>query len=206
MSEKEPQEQEEKKKPRLKKELLDWGILILVFAVIYGTGLNKPIAAKLQQALLWTGIIQPNTTLDESTFQKAEFNVPLLTLDGKQASLKDLEGKVIFMNQWATWCPPCIAEMPNIQGLYESLDNENVAFVMLSLDEDKEAAQKYIANQGFTFPVYFYNGRRPGVYNSSVVPTTFIISPDGMIVSKKLGMANYNTTTFKEFLSKLSES
>ena len=194
------------KKSKLKRELIDWGILILIAAVLYGTGLNKPIAAKLQQALLWTGIIQPNTSLNESEFKKADFNVPLLTLDGEEANLKDLEGKVIFMNQWATWCPPCIAEMPNIQGLFESLDNDDVAFVMLSLDEDKKAAQQYISDQGYTFPVYFYNGRRPGVYNSSVVPTTFIISPQGMIVSRRLGMANYNTDTFKEFLANLSDS
>ena len=194
------------KKSKLKRELIDWGILILIAAVLYGTGLNKPIAAKLQQALLWTGIIKPNTSLNESEFEKADFNVPLLTLDGEEANLKDLEGKVIFMNQWATWCPPCIAEMPNIQGLFESLDNDDVAFVMLSLDEDKKAAQQYISDQGYTFPVYFYNGRRPGVYNSSVVPTTFIISPQGMIVSRRLGMANYNTDTFKEFLANLSDS
>lgn len=194
------------RKKKIKKELIDWAIFIVVIGVLYTTGLYKPVASTLQRGLLWTGIIKPDISLDESKFLRADYNVPLLSLDGERTSLVEFKEQVIFMNLWATWCPPCIAEMPNIQALYDSIDNENITFVMLSLDEDPATARAFIEKKGYTFPVYFFNGRRPTVYNSSVVPTTYIISPEGAIVSKKRGMANYDSDSFREFLASLAES
>lgn len=130
--------------------------------------------------------------------------MPLVSIEGERGSLKDFEGKTIFLNFWATWCPPCIAEMPNIQALYEDLsDDEDIVFVMLSLDEDHDKARAFMERKEFTMPVYFLIGRQPGVYNSTVVPTTYVISRSGDIVVEKRGMAKYNTTSFKEFLLSL---
>lgn len=79
----------------------------------------------------------------------------MVSLNGKTVSFESLKGKVVFMNMWATWCPPCIAEMPNIQKLYEKIGSDKIAFVMLSLDEDgMEKVKKFIGKKGFTFPVY----------------------------------------------------
>ena len=191
---------------KIKKELIDWAIFLVLMAVLFGTGLYKPIASTIQRGLLWTGIIKPDMSLDESKFERADYNVPLMSLNGERVFLSDFKGEVIFMNLWATWCPPCIAEMPNIQALYDSIENDDINFVMLSLDEDPEKARAFIQKKGYTFPVYFYFGRRPGVYNSSVVPTTYIISPEGNIVSKKRGMANYDSDSFRKFLNELAES
>ena len=94
--------------------------------------------------------------------------------------------------------------MPNIQKLYEDFESsEDVVFVMLSLDEDPVKARAYMDRKEFTMPVFFLAGRQPGVYNSTVVPTTYVISPEGYIVTEKRGMANYNTTSFREFLTGL---
>ena len=81
--------------------------------------------------------------------------------------------------------------------------NEDIVFVMLSLDEDPKVAQAFLERKEFTMPVYFLTGRQPGVYNSTVVPTTYIISPEGNIVLEKRGMAKYNTSGFKDFLLSL---
>lgn len=197
----------EKKKPlkaRFKRELIEWGIILGVIGVLYFTGLHTEVIGTLQRGLLATRIIQPDIELDESKFVPARYEMPLITIDGQRTSLKEFEGKTIFLNFWATWCPPCIAEMPNIQALYEDLENqEDIVFVMLSLDEDQEKARAFLERKEFTLPVYFLTGRQPGVYNSTVVPTTYIISPEGYIVSEKRGMAQYNTTAFKEFLLSL---
>jgi thiol-disulfide isomerase/thioredoxin len=115
-------------------------------------------------------------------------------------TLEEFKGKTIFLNFWATWCPPCIAEMPNIQALYESVHSDSIEFVMVSLDEDHQKARDYLNRKEYNFPVYFLNGRKPGTYSSSVVPTTYVISPDGKIVTERRGMANYNTSGFKDFL------
>jgi thiol-disulfide isomerase/thioredoxin len=189
-----------KKKTTLKKELIEWAVLLGVIATLYLTGLHVPVIGNLQRVLLWTGLMSPNTELAESEYTAASYNLPLLSLEDEALLLKEFEGKTIFLNFWATWCPPCIAEMPNIQALYDDINSDDIQFVMLSLDEDHQKARDYLARKEFTFPVFFLNGRKPGIYSSSVVPTTYIISPDGNIVSERRGMANYNTSTFKEFL------
>ncbi|MEQ9308029.1 MAG: TlpA disulfide reductase family protein [Balneolaceae bacterium] len=189
---------------QIKKALKEWGIILGIFGILYFTGLHTEVIGGLQRILLSTGILRPDTEIDASDIKKANFDMPLISLTGDQTSLKESEGKTIFLNFWATWCPPCIAEMPNIQGLYEDIsENENIVFVMLSLDEDHEKARAFMKRKEFTMPVYFLRGRQPGVYNSSVVPTTYIISPEGDIVMEKRGMAKYNTSGFKEFLLSL---
>jgi len=188
------------KKSSGKKELVEWGILLSVIAILYATGLHVPVIGNLQRVLLWTGLMSPDTELSQSEYRTANYNLPLLSLTDESLLLEEFEDKTIFLNFWATWCPPCIAEMPNIQSLYEDVKSDSIEFVMVSLDEDHQRTRDYLERKGYTFPVYFLNGRKPGTYNSTVVPTTYIISPDGNIVSERRGMANYNTSTFKDFL------
>jgi thiol-disulfide isomerase/thioredoxin len=188
------------KKSSFKKEAIEWGVLLTIIASLYLTGLHVPMIGTLQRALLWTGLMTPDTELSESEYRSANYNLPLLSLNDEVSTLSEYKGKTIFLNFWATWCPPCIAEMPNIQSLYEDVNSDRIQFVMVSLDEDHQKARNYLERKEYTFPVFFLNGRKPGTYNSSVVPTTYIISPDGEIVSERRGMANYNTSTFKEFL------
>jgi len=196
---------EQKKKRGFKRELIEWGGIFLVIAVLWGTGLHTEVIGRLQQALLWTGILQPELELDEASFQKADLDMPLVSLGGEPANLKQFKGKVIFMNFWATWCAPCIAEMPNIQKMYDDTDPGKVAVVMVSLDEDPETARAFIERKELTLPVYFLTGRRPAMYNSTVIPTTYIISANGYLASVKKGMATYNTGRFKRYLNKLSD-
>lgn len=188
------------KKSSVKKELIEWGVLLSVIAMLYLTGLHVPVIGNLQRVLLWTGLMSPDTELSQSEYRTANYNLPLLSLTDDTLLLEKFEGKTIFLNFWATWCPPCIAEMPNIQSLYDDVQSDSIQFVMVSLDEDHQKARDYLARKEYSFPVFFLNGKKPGIYNSTVVPTTYIISPDGEIVSERRGMANYNTSTFKEFL------
>ncbi len=193
-----------KKKRSLKRELMEWGGIVAVFAILYFTGLHTEVIGGLQRMLLATKIITPNTELAEDKIVDARYNLPLVTIDEELFDFSTLKGKTIFMNFWATWCPPCIAEMPNIQSLYDDIgDNENIAFVMVSLDEDWDVARAFMKRKKLDMPVYFLTGPKPGIYDSSVVPTTYVISPEGKIVTKRQGMANYNTTKFKNFLLEL---
>ncbi|MEX0720521.1 MAG: TlpA disulfide reductase family protein [Balneolaceae bacterium] len=189
------------KKSSLKKELSQWGFSLGIIAILYATGLHTEVIGRLQSVLLFSGILQPDTELAEGLKKDAYFDMPMVSLGGEYSSLEEFQGKTIFLNFWATWCPPCIAEMPNIQDLYDDISSEqNIQFVMLSLDEDPQNVQDFIHRKGFTFPVFILNGRKPGVYNSSVVPTTYVISPEGEIVMEHAGMAKYNTESFKAFL------
>lgn len=189
-----------KKRRSFKRELIEWGGILSVIGILYFSGLHVPVIGNLQRVLLWTGLMTPDTQLPENQYRTANYNLPLLSLDGDELMLEEFEGKTIFLNFWATWCPPCIAEMPNIQALYKSVESDSIQFVMVSLDEDHQKARNYLERKEYTFPVYFLNGRKPGAYNSTVVPTTYVISPDGKIVTERRGMADYNTSGFKEFL------
>lgn len=191
----------EKRSSRTRREWVEWGVILAIIGGLYFSGYHTEVIGQLQRLLLLTGLRQPNTEQIEKPSVSARYDIPITTLAGDPTSLSEFEGKTIFLNFWATWCPPCIAEMPNIQSLYESLEQEeNIVFVMVSLDEDREKARAFMQRKEYTLPVYFLEGRRPGVYNSTVVPTTYVIDPDGNIALEERGMAKYDTDRFREFL------
>jgi len=197
---------DKKKKRTWKRELIEWGVLIAIAGVLYATGLHTEVIGRMQQVLLWTGIMQPEMQAPEQASTKADYQYQLVSLDGERmVNLSDLQGKVVFMNYWATWCPPCVAEMPNIQSLYDKMkSNDNIQFVMVNLDESRNKAEKFINEKGFTFPIYRPASATPKVFQSSTIPTTFVISKDGKIVSTHKGMAKYDTQKFRSYLKKLA--
>ena len=111
---------EDKKRGKLssrKRALIDWAVILGIFLLITQTPYGTHIQSWLQHGLLWTGVFQPDIGLAEEDFVSANYDIPLVTLDGETASLRELRGKVLFINVWATWCAPCLAEMPFIQNL-----------------------------------------------------------------------------------------
>ena len=196
-----------KKKKSTKRTLLEYGIIAIVALTLYATGLHTEVIGFMQRGLLATGLITPKienkhqneTENVTTTATPADFNLMLMDEDGNTLSLADFKGKAIFMNMWATWCPPCIAEMPNINKLYKEMGHD-VAFVMVSLDEDFETAKSFNNRKGFDLPIYTLQSRRPAMYQSTTVPTTYVISADGNLMLTHKGMANYNTSKFRGFL------
>ncbi|WP_421773287.1 TlpA family protein disulfide reductase [Gracilimonas sp.] len=198
-------ESKQKKPFSLKREFLQWGLIFLVGAILYGTGYHTEVIGKLQSVILYTGLFQPDVEESVIHGNTADYNMQLVSLDETPGSLSEFKDKTIFLNFWATWCPPCIAEMPNIQRLYDDIQNEDIVFVMASLDQDPQKARDFTARKEFTFPVYSVV-TKPRVYDTSIVPTTYVISPTGEIMLKHQGMANYNTDRFKDFLKAVSSS
>ena len=184
---------EEKKKRKGKRELIEWTLIVAVFGSLYLTGWHTEVIGQVQRIVVATGIMQPSV-IEENERQVADYNFQLVDLDGNRLSFEEFKGKTVFLNFWATWCPPCVAEMPDIHNLYEKLAQDSeVAFVMISLDQDLEKAKAFIDRKEYQFPVYQLASRRPTVFQSQSIPTTFIISKDGNILSKHAGMAKYNT-------------
>ena len=193
-----------KVRTKLRHPVAEWSLWLGVPLVLYLTGLHTDVLAGAQRVLLATGLLSPE--MHDTAIMApvpADYNLTLHTLDGRQTSLRDLKGKVIFLNLWASWCPPCIAEMPGIQQLYRETDTSRVAFVMLSLDENPDKARKLIKRKGFAFPTYVPGSTMPAVYATRSIPTTFVISKQGEIVMRHEGMADYHSADFKAFLSKL---
>lgn len=114
-------------------------------------------------------------------------------LFGYEQKLSDYYGKVIFLNFWATWCPPCRAEMPSIQKLYEQLVHEDFVILAVSVDKEGEpVVRPFLDQTGYTFPVLLDpRGKAASKYGVRGIPATFIINRDGMIVEKFVGSRNW---------------
>ncbi|SHL11483.1 TlpA family protein disulfide reductase [Hymenobacter psychrotolerans] len=198
-----------------RKTLSQW-LPLALFALILFTPLRTPVLGFLQRGLLATGLWKADVPVAAAPPGAAPVvptggaayphNLPLTTLDGKRTNLSELKGKVVFVNLWASWCPPCVAEMPGIHALYKKLNPKKVAFVMISLDENPAKAQGLLKRQGYTFPVYFPAGPLPSPFDSNSIPSTVILAPDGQVAARHDGMADYDTPEFKTALEKLAAS
>jgi thiol-disulfide isomerase/thioredoxin len=184
-----------------KKEIKSWGIILAAFAFLYITGLITPIMGGLQSLLLSTGLIKPKITLVDKTNKTFDYNGRFQDLDGNPVSLIDYKGKTVFINLWATWCPPCRAEMPHISELYKKVkDTENLEFLMIALDKELEKSKDYIDKKGFSFPVVHASYGLNSTLQSQSIPTTLVINPSGEIVFYQEGMSNFDTEEFRSFL------
>ena len=185
---------------KVKREIIEWSLFIVVVGGLYITGWHTEVLGTLQRGILATGIIRPD--IEEDSQGKANYNFQLRDMEGNIHNVNDWKGEVIFINLWATWCPPCIAEMPDINNLYR-VKGQDVRFVMISLDDDPEKAKQFIERKGFKFPVFTQVSGLPAVFHSNSIPTTFVIDQNGEIVVKRMGLAKYYTDDFKQFLDDL---
>ena len=123
------------------------------------------------------------------------YNWQLIEINGNETNLENSKGKLTLINVWATWCPPCIAEMPSLQALYEDYNNQ-VDFYFIAND-NPEAVSNFMNKHSYTFPVFVQASNAPKLLESSSLPTTFLIDKKGKIVVNKTGAANWNSDQFR---------
>ena len=137
--------------------------------------------------------------VDEKEREKiGSYDWKLTTPDGKLANFSTSEGKVAIVNLWATWCPPCIAEMPSFQELYDDY-NGRVDFYFVS-SEEPERLLKFMNKKNYSFPVFQPLSAGPARLQSNSLPTTYVISRSGEILVEKTGAADWNSSGFKKKL------
>lgn len=122
------------------------------------------------------------------------------TADGSTINLADLKGKKVFVNLWATWCPPCKAEIPSIEKLYSKVDKQKTAFVMLSLDENFDLAKEFAKTNKMQLPVFAPAENLPAVFNTNGIPATFILNENGELIKANNGMDDYDTEAYVQLL------
>ncbi len=122
-------------------------------------------------------------------------NFTLPGLDGKMVSLTDYKGKVVFLNIWATWCPPCVEEMPSMEKLYQELKGK--AFEILAVSIDASGAKDvlpFMKKYKLSFPALTdTRGAIKELYQTTGVPESIIIDKDGIIVEKVIGPRDWAT-------------
>jgi thiol-disulfide isomerase/thioredoxin len=122
--------------------------------------------------------------------------------DGREVTLGQFKGQVLFLDFWSTTCEPCIEEMPAIQRLKHSLQNEQVAFLAVTW-EDPQQVRKFLKDHPLEIPVYFANGDTPPDLEPPGYPTTYILDTSGAAVFRQVGTADWDHETVRSFLSGL---
>jgi len=135
--------------------------------------------------------------------QAPEINV--VSLDNQQLTLAALKGKVVLLNFWATWCPPCREEIPSMITLNSFMAGKPFQMVCVSVDEGgKKAVEDFFKNSGFLLPAYLDpSGQVAKTYGITGVPETFVIDKNGVIVKKVIGGLDWNSPDVIAFLEGL---
>ncbi|MGO3707276.1 MAG: TlpA family protein disulfide reductase [Mesonia hippocampi] len=186
------------------KKILNYGFWIAFVVVLFTGSLRAEVFGFIQRGLLEIGIMNPDTEQALESKTPASYQMKVKNQNGEQIDFNDLKGKVVFINFWATWCPPCVAEMPSINNLYKKFENDkDVVFIMVSLDDKFEKAKNFKKRKNFSFDVHQLSSNLPSVYRSASIPTTFVLDAQGNIAFTHKGMANYDTQKFEDMLNSL---
>lgn len=171
-------------------------LLIIIIILILSPGLRATISSWFIRYQLKEPTLQTENTKVPEPMWNWEFQ----QVNGDQnIQLKDLKNEVVFINVWATWCPPCIAEMELLQSLYDQVDSD-VRFIFVSF-ENKAKIEHFLANNDFSIPIYQSDARTSGIQISSY-PTTFIIR-EGKIIVQEKGAARWDSENVINFLNDL---
>jgi len=186
----------------------NWGtaLMLLFFLLLL---VSPDFKAWVMRQIISTGIMNAKVEKKEtipSSKTPAE-NFMVMDNTGNTINTSDLKGKVVFMNFWASWCPPCRAEFPSIQKFYERYkDNPGVIFLTVNLDEDPGLGEAYLKKEQFTVPFLVPAGNIPSAYFSGSLPTTVVLDKNGGIRLQHAGMADYSKASFyKEIDALLDE-
>ncbi len=118
----------------------------------------------------------------------------LRSLAGGETTLDSLRGKVVVLNFWATWCPPCVEEMPSLERLHRTLGPEGLAVVTVACDEDDGDVRRFVAEHGLTLPVLRDPGGRVASddYRTTGYPETFVLDRAGLLLQHTVGPAEWD--------------
>lgn len=163
-------------------------IALYVFVLLQN---NTPPAIDIEPAHTQKGPSAPNFTLQD--------------LDGRMVNLSDYRGKVVLLNIWATWCPPCVAEIPSLDKLYKMMEDEDFELLAVSVDEGgKRAVESFMKNKNMSFPILLDpRGSIQRLYRTTGVPESFIIRKDGTIDNKIQGAIDWASPKAIEHFQKL---
>ncbi|MGE0086778.1 MAG: TlpA family protein disulfide reductase [Desulfococcaceae bacterium] len=151
----------------------------------------------------YAGLSPPSFPENLSSMGKIALSGHVTSMEGRQFPLSELEGKVVFLGFWATWCPPCKAEMPSVQNLYNAMKEEkDVVFMMVS-DEENQIVRNFMGKNRYDFPVYLADGSLSSRLKVEAIPTTFIIDRKGDIVFAHTGAARWDDAVCADFLKKM---
>ncbi|WP_312190479.1 TlpA disulfide reductase family protein [Sphingobacterium sp.] len=180
---------------RLTGRAVFFGLTALSASLFFGCGnTGTKNEAQLEKVEQPTAAVVPETQ-----------DVSFKDKDGKVLQLSALRGKVVFINFWATWCPPCIHELPSIDQLSQSLkDNKDIVFLMVDVDGDIGKSSSFMAENKYDLPLYVPESEIPAEFLGQSIPTTVILDKAGKIVERLEGSRDYGTPEIKKALQDIA--
>jgi thiol-disulfide isomerase/thioredoxin len=128
----------------------------------------------------------------------------LLDLSGTTRRLSDFNGKVVFLNFWATWCGPCRFEMPSMEKLYQRFKASGLEIVAVNLQEDRDSVQRFVDEYVLSFPVLLdTTGSVGATYGARSIPITYIVDREGFVRAGTIGSREWDTEEYIHFFEKL---
>lgn len=136
-------------------------------------------------------------------YGQADYDWALRTLDGRPVRLEDHRGQVLFINMWASWCTPCVAEMEGIERLRHSLRGMDVEFLLVS-PEDAEPVERFLKRYGYDLPIFLEIDPIPEAFGLRALPTSYVVDREGKIVLRHRGAADWDQDAIRAFLRSLA--
>jgi len=173
----------------------------ILFAIVIILLIVPQTRIPIQVFVLRTISFTPGEIDEKERVTMIDYQWNLTTLSSETIDLNRSKGEVTIVSFWATWCAPCLAEMPELQKLYEKF-GDKVDFYFVS-NEKKATLQNFLEKKNFSIPIYIPLEPSPAALETRSLPTTFLISKSGEIVIHKTGAASWNNERVHELLDSL---
>ncbi len=169
---------------------------ILLLAILF-------VAIAAGPALAGSG--RPESPSPVAEVGKPAPDFALKDLQGNTVRLSDLRGKVVFLNFWASWCPPCRAEMPAMERLYEAMGGKDFAMLAVNVEDDLKAVKNFVADHSHAFPVLLDpKAEVQDLYRVYRFPETFLIDKQGTIIQHYVGARDWSNVDFLQYALSLA--
>ena len=186
-----------------KKNLILWGTAVVLVAVaiivtqLHKNGSGKSSLESPPSTAAPSVSTQTNPASTEAPSASAQPGAPsgeqannftLSDLNGKKVSLSDFRGKSVYLNFWASWCPPCRGEMPDIEKVYQQYKDKDFVVLAVNLGEDKNTVQKFISQNNYSFRVLLDSNQKVADdYSINAIPVSYFIDKNGNVMEKRIG-------------------
>jgi len=170
----------------------------LIVALIF-PGSRTWVIAHAQRLVMWA----PSEKSEPVPLQPVDWSWKVVDVHGNVYSLEDFRGKVIFINFWATWCAPCLAELPAMQDLYEHFKQDTGIVFMFVTDQELNIAYEFLQKKGFHLPVYRMFSSPTGQLAHNTIPSTYLIDRQGRIIAEAHRSKRWNSPRTVKMIRRL---
>ncbi|MCH5715593.1 TlpA disulfide reductase family protein [Niabella hibiscisoli] len=173
------------------------GFTLLMGLIIITLFVSPEAKSWVIQQLMRTGLYNVKIEKKAAAIPQLESGFDFEDEKGGVQNTASLRGKVVFINFWASWCPPCRAEFPSIETLYARFkNNPEIFFLMINEDDDWAAGKGFLAKKNYITPMFKTKSTVPAAIYNGTLPTTLVLDKTGKVVFRHEGFANYASEDF----------